>query len=73
MTFVEYCLERPDEKPNIDEWVDRWHHGDRAEGEELWEFLGFTQKEYAEWVKDPSYADKIMAARRYTRSQSSSR
>lgn len=69
MTFVDYCLENPEEKPDIDEWVDRWHHGDGAEGQELWDFLGFTREEYGEWVRDLSYEAKIIAARRYAHSQ----
>jgi hypothetical protein len=73
MNYVAYCLENPEETPDIDEWVDRWHHGDAADGEEIWEFLGFTREEYAEWVRDPSYADKVLAARRYAASQSPSR
>ena len=72
MNYVAYCLENPEKDPDIDDWIDRWHHGDGKEGETLHEFLGFTWEEYAEWVRDPGYAAKVLAARRYVAAQSGS-
>ena len=71
-TYLDYCLEHPDENPNIDDWVDRWHADKAPEGMKLHEYLGFTWEEYGEWMRDPEYASKIVAAQRYMRSLRSS-
>lgn len=36
----------------IDDATDRWHQN--PEGKELHEYLGMTEEEYADWVKNPT-------------------
>ena len=61
-TFLELCckgLENPD---NVDDYVKVWHNKDTDL--ELYEYLGFTEKEYCKWLIDDSYIFKIIIARR---------
>ena len=60
-TFVELCLAGKVMATEVDDVVDAWHDGD--DPRTLREFLGFTDLEYACWVKSPSCVYDILACR----------
>jgi len=62
-TFVEVCLDGDALLSDIDEYVDRWHEGNCAGP--LWQFLGFTENEYAVWVERPETLRYILFAHRH--------
>jgi hypothetical protein len=64
MDFTTYCVSNPTEKPDPDDWVDRWHNGECPDGQKLHEYLGLTWSEYGMFVKDPDYIWKVVAARK---------
>jgi len=61
-SYVDYRLASPANAEPIDLWVQRWHEGDGWGS--LHEFLGMTRDEYASWVRDASYLDRVLASRR---------
>ena len=61
-TYVDYRLESATHTDPIDVWVQMWHEGDGWGS--LHEFLGMTRDEYASWVRDPTFFDKVLASRR---------
>lgn len=38
----------------IDAKIEAWHHGAGGEAQPLHDYLGWTEAEYAAWVKDPN-------------------
>ncbi|MDR3044026.1 MAG: hypothetical protein LBU75_07150 [Desulfovibrio sp.] len=60
-TFVERCLAGQVLANEIDDAVDAWHDGD--DPRTLREFLGFTDEEYACWVKDHACVYTILSCR----------
>lgn len=63
MSFVELCLKGDLLIEEIDDCVEDWHEGRAGADQELYEFLGMTRDEYAEWVRHPSILTYILAAR----------
>ena len=49
--FLDLCRSGEEKIERIDDWVDRWRHEET--GKSLPDFLGMSEKQYAEWVKDP--------------------
>lgn len=52
-TFIEAVRNKETSLDQIDEWVDRWHHGEGG-GMPLRDFLGMSKDQYAEWVLNPA-------------------
>jgi hypothetical protein len=62
-TFVEKCLSGEAVADEIDDYIDQWH--EECGTGELYEFLGFTQEEYALWVDRPEALGQILDARKH--------
>lgn len=53
--FVELLRQGRAEHREVDNFIDMWHDGWGEENQGLREFLGFTEKEYEEFLKDADY------------------
>lgn len=62
-TFVDACLQGEAFADEIDNFVDRWHDEDCDC--DLADYLGFTAREYAEWVKHPHSLAAILLSRKH--------
>lgn len=60
-SFVSLCANGKLSCDDIDDYVDEWHESDSKQ--ELFEFLGMTQKEYMLWVQTPDILPFIITAR----------
>ena len=61
-TFLDRVLSGEARLDQIDDFVDRWHESPDETGS-LAEFLGFTQDEYASWIKDAGKLQSIVHKR----------
>ncbi len=43
----------------VDEWIEQWHCG-WSSYTQLHEYLGMTERQYKDWVKDPSTLANIL-------------
>lgn len=62
MNFIEMCLAGDVLEDEIDDFVDQWHDGEAGKGQELYEFLGMSWKEYSIWATNPSILPFILSA-----------
>jgi hypothetical protein len=62
VTFVDQYLNGEVLAEDIDDFIDIWH--ENPAGEEIYEFLGMSQKEYSLWARDPDTPPEIARARR---------
>ena len=60
-TFMESYLTGTVSAEDIDDYVDSWHA--TAGAGEIYEFLGFSEEEYALWLRDPDVLPHIARAR----------
>ena len=63
MTIVDLLVRGEGEEEEIHDAIDRWHDSTVDLGP-LWEWLGFTEQEWARWVERPSSLTEILSARR---------
>ena len=61
-TFLELLLRGKVAADEIDDFIDRWHEA--PAGQELPEYLGMTEQEYARWVRRPDSLAEIVKSRR---------
>lgn len=61
-TFIDLCTARTVQPDAIDDFIDRWHEA--PAGQELHDFLGMTNEEYALWLRVPDLLPQIISARR---------
>lgn len=52
-TFIEAVRGKTATPEQVDDWVDRWHNGE-GDGLTLRQFLGLTEQQYAEWMRNPA-------------------
>lgn len=52
-TFLDCYLDGECELDAIDDFVERWHTDKGGIGMSLQEYLGFTNSQYAAWIKTP--------------------
>lgn len=60
--FIELCLAGKAYAQEIDDYVQQWHESE--ESKSLQEYLGFTDSEYAEWLKDDACLTRILFERK---------
>jgi hypothetical protein len=65
-TFIELCVRGQVLLEDIDDYVDTWHEGNFDQ--ELHEFLGMDEDEYALWMRDASVLPFIVTAHAKRRS-----
>lgn len=58
MTFIDLVLAGKARLGDIDDWVRRWHEGES--NCELRDWLGMTERQYAEWVRECDVLEKIV-------------
>lgn len=63
--FVELCLNGNALIEEIDDFVDRWHHG--SDNTSLRDFLGLSKSEFSLWIKDPDVLPYVICSRREER------
>lgn len=66
--FIELCVRGEVLLGEIDDYVDNWHEG--SSGQDLHEFLGMKEDEYALWMRDASVLPFIVTAHAKNRSLS---
>lgn len=64
--FIELCVRGEALLEEIDDYVDKWHEGNFDQ--ELHEFLGMYEDEYALWMRDASVLSFIITAHAQKRS-----
>lgn len=62
--FIALCVAGAATADQIDSFVARWHRNEAGQDQELHEFLGMSDKEYADWIKDAHTIPGIIAARK---------
>jgi hypothetical protein len=63
-TFLDLCVRGKAGPDEIDDFIDRWHEA--PEGRELHEYLGMTEEEYGNWLRQPDALANIIKARQGT-------
>ena len=61
-TFIDLYMHGQARPDDIAESIDAWHSG--SGGEPVYDYLGMTEEEYAEWLRDPYVLPHIARARK---------
>ena len=61
-TFIDKCLRGEAAIDEVDDFVDQWHSSESDAGIET--FLGMTETEYEQWMRDPDALASIVQSRR---------
>jgi hypothetical protein len=62
MNFISSCVAGIAKPEQIGDWVARWHRGEAGIDQNLADYLGLSQDEYAHWVADANALPAIVAA-----------
>ena len=63
MDYVDLVLEGLATIDEIDYYIEKWHE-DKSVECELYDYLGMTESEYFDWVRDPDYIHEILLRRK---------
>ena len=61
-TFVDLYMHGQARPDDIGESIDAWHSG--SGDQPIYDYLGMTEEEYAEWLRDPNVLPQIARARK---------
>lgn len=62
-SFMSLCVAGMASPDDIDNYVERWHAGQAGKGQQLSEYLGMSQQDYSDWVRNPDVLVQIISSR----------
>ena len=57
-TFMDLLLSGRVRPKDIGRYIEEWHKSNDEESHLIYEYLGMTRSQYADWVEDPSTLEK---------------